>query len=265
MKVAGRRVLVTGASRGIGRALAEAFAAAGGRVVVLARNKAALDEVAAATDGVAVAADLSDPSGVEGLIDRVEREAGGPIDILVNNAGLDLAGAFVGNESADVEQLMRVNLLTPMELCRQAIPGMLERGGGHIVNVSSLAGVGVFPGLAPYAASKAGLSQFTAGLRADHRGQPLGTTLVELGPVPTDMLGHVDDYKPTGDSFRRFYRTGLLADVPKERVATDVVAAVEHNRRHVRHPKRAVLFPLLTEAPRRLTEVLLSGVRHQPH
>jgi short-subunit dehydrogenase len=138
---------------------------------------------------------------------------------------------------------------------------MLERGRGHIVNVSSLAGVSVFPGLAAYSSTKAGLTQFTAGLRADLKHTPIGTTVVELGPVPTEMLDTIDTYKPTADSFRRFYRLQLLVDVSKEAVAADVVAAVEKGRRHVRHPKRAVLFPALAEAPRRMAELLLAGVK----
>lgn len=81
---------------------------------------------------------------------------------------------------------------------------MLRRGSGHIVNVSSIAGVGVFPGLAAYASTKAGLTHFTAGLRADLKGLPIRTTVVELGPTPTDMLSHVGDYRPTADSFKRF-------------------------------------------------------------
>jgi short-subunit dehydrogenase len=74
---------------------------------------------------------------------------------------------------------------------------MLGRGGGHVVNVSSTAGCSALPGLVSYSASKAALSHFTAGLRADLRGLPIGTTLVELGPIPTEMLGHTDDYEPT--------------------------------------------------------------------
>ena len=74
---------------------------------------------------------------------------------------------------------------------------MLGRGGGHIVNVSSMADCAVFPGLVAYSASKAALSHFTAGLRADLRGLSIGTTLVELGPIPTDLLAEAEDYAPT--------------------------------------------------------------------
>ena len=99
------------------------------------------------------------------------------------------------------------------------------------------------PGLVAYCASKAALSHFTAGLRADLGGLPIGTTLVELGPIPTEMLAEVDSYEPTARSFRRFYRARLMVDVPREKVADEVVAAVQEGRRHVRLPKRGVLYP----------------------
>jgi short-subunit dehydrogenase len=262
MDVAGRRVLITGASRGIGAALAEAFTSAGARVALVARSEAAIKDLATRLGGTAHPADLSRPDHVDGLVERVETD-GGPVDVLVNNAGLSTPGWFPGATAEAVEETFRVNLLTPVELCRQAIPRMLDRGEGHIVNVSSLAGTGVFPGIIPYSSTKAGLSQFTAGLRADLRGLPVKTTLVELGPVPTEMLDEVEGYQPTAESFRRFYRLQLLVDVPREAVARDVVDAVANGRRHVRHPKRALAFPLLAEAPRRAVEALLTGVKHR--
>ena len=120
-----------------------------------------------------------------------------------------------------------------------------------------------FPGLVAYSASKAALSHFTAGLRADLRGLSIGTTLVELGPIPTDLLAEATDYEPTADSFSRFYRIRLAVDVPRETVAGEVVEAVQRGRRHVRLPKRAAVFPMLCEAPRRIAEVLLTGVPHR--
>jgi uncharacterized protein len=205
--------------------------------------------------------DLGDPAQVATLINRVEKEAG-PVDVLVNNAGIaTMSGAIQEWSREEIERIYRVNLISPVELCRQVLPGMLHRGRGHIVNVSSLAGVSVFPGLAAYASTKAAVTQFTAGLRADMKRLPIDTTIVELGPIPTEMLDSSDEYKPVADSFKRFYRLQLLVDVSKETVAGDVVNAVEHGRRHVRHPKRAVLFPLLAEAPRRIGELLLTGVK----
>jgi short-subunit dehydrogenase len=261
MELRGKRVLITGASRGIGEALARRFAAVGANVALVARSADAIEKLAADLGGTAHPADLADPVQVATLINHVEDEAG-PVDVLVNNAGIaPTSGAVQDWTREELEQIYRVNLVSPAELCRQAIPRMVRRGGGHIVNVSSLAGTAVFPGLTGYSSTKAGLTQFTAGLRADLKKLPIGTTVVELGPIPTDMLDGVDDYKPTADSFRRLYRMQLLKDVSKETVADDVVQAVEKGRRHVRHPKRAVVFPLLAEAPRRTVEILLTGVK----
>ena len=259
MDLSGRRVLVTGASRGIGEALARRLAERGAVVALVARNGDALRSMAMELGGTAHPADLTDPEQVRSLVGRVEDEAG-PVDVLVNNAGIDRAG-WIGDVSADdVEELLRINLVTPIELCRQIIPRLVERGSGHLVNISSTAGLGAFPGLVPYSTSKAGLTHFTAGLRADLKGLPIGTTLVELGPVPSDMLDHIDQYAPAKAAFRRGYRVGVVADVPRDVVASAVVEAIEKDRRHVRLPRRMVLFSLLAEAPRRITEVLLAGV-----
>src|SRR5205807_3407873 len=155
MELAGKRVLVTGASRGIGQALAERFTAAGARVALVARSEGPLKELASRLGGTAHPADLGDLEVVDGLIHRVEAD-GGPIDVLVNNAGLGLASEFVKTDPADIEQIYRVNLLAPVQLTRSVLPGMLSRGSGHIVNVSSMAGTAVFPGLVAYSSTKAG-------------------------------------------------------------------------------------------------------------
>ena len=262
MELRGKRVLITGASRGIGESFAHAFARAGATVALVARTNDAIHSLAAELGGTAHPADLSDPTQVGTLISQVEDEAG-PIDVLVNNAGVGAPAAFADAPDEDLRQVTQVNYLAPAELCRKSIPRMLGRGGGHIVNISSMAGCSVLPGLVSYSASKAALTHFTAGLRADLRGLPIGTTLVELGPIPTEMLAHTDDYVPTAAAFRRFYRMRLAVDVPREKVADEVVEAVQKGRRHVRIPKRMALSSLLCEAPRRITEVMLSGVPHQ--
>jgi NAD(P)-dependent dehydrogenase (short-subunit alcohol dehydrogenase family) len=263
MELRGKRVLITGASRGIGESFARAFAGAGATVALVARTEDAIRALAAELGGTAHPADLSDPKQVDALISYVEDEAG-PVDVLVNNAGVGgTLAAFRDTPDDDLRRVTEVNYLTPAALCRQAIPRMLGRGGGHIVNISSVADCGAFPGMVAYCASKAALAHFTAGLRADLRGLAIGTTLVELGPIPTDLLAETEDYEPTAKSFRRFYQMRLLVDVPREKVADEVVEAVQKGRRHVRIPKRAALFPMLSEAPRRITEVMLSGVPHQ--
>jgi short-subunit dehydrogenase len=262
MELHGRRVLITGASRGIGEALARRFAAAGANVALVARSADAIQKLAADLAGTAHPADLADPAQVATLINHIEDEAG-PIDVLVNNAGVEIEAAFWDHPAADVAHIVQVNLLAPMELCRQVIPRMLRRGRGHIVNISSLASCGVYPGLTAYSATKAGLSHFNAGLRADLHKLPIKTTVVEMAGVPTDMLANAKNYKPTADSFKRGYRLHLVTDTPVDVVANATVEAVVNDHRHVRYPKRALLFPVLTEAPRRIVELMLTGVKHQ--
>jgi short-subunit dehydrogenase len=262
MDLRGKRVLITGASRGIGESLAHAFVGVGATVALVARTEDSLRALAAELGGTAHPADLSDSAQVATLVQRVEDEAG-PIDVLVNNAGIESTAGFADAPDNELRRVTEINYLAPAELCRQAIPRMLRRGGGHIVNMSSLAGIVVFPGLVTYAASKAALSHFTAGLRADLRGLPIRTTLVELGAVPTDLLAKADNYEPTAKAFHRSYRTRFAVDVPREKVAEEVVKAVCKGRRHVRLPKRSVLFAMMVEAPRRTTEILLTGVPHQ--
>jgi short-subunit dehydrogenase len=174
-----------------------------------------------------------------------------------------MEAAYWNQSAEDIARIVQVNLLAPMELCRQAIPRMLRRKRGHIVNVSSLAACGHYPGLVAYGTTKAGLSHFTAGLRVDLHKLPVKTTVVEVAGVPTEMLDNVANYKPTADSFRRGYRLHLVTDTPLETLTAAIVEAVEKEHRHVRYPRRALLFPLLTEAPRRMTEMLLVGVKRQ--
>src|SRR5690349_18104593 len=141
MELRGKRVLITGASRGIGEALARRFVTEGATVALVARSADAIEKLAADLGGTAHPADLADAAQVATLINRVEDEAG-PVDVLVNNAGLaPTIGAIQSWDRDELEEIYRVNLLAPAELCRQVIPRMLHRGGGHIVNVSSLAGV----------------------------------------------------------------------------------------------------------------------------
>ncbi|HSP36570.1 MAG TPA: SDR family NAD(P)-dependent oxidoreductase [Frankiaceae bacterium] len=107
----------------------------------------------------------------------------------VNNAGAAYADDLADAKWANVEEVIQVNVLAPMRLCRYAVIRMtVQPGGGHLINMSSLAGVAMLPGMAPYAVSKAALSHFTAELRLELAGLLIGTTLVKLGPIPTQML-----------------------------------------------------------------------------
>lgn len=259
MKLAGARIVVTGASRGIGAALATELAARGARVVLVARSAEPLEKLAAELGGEAFPADLTDAAAIEPLVRRIEAE--GPIDGLVNNAGVDLTGALVALPADAIAQLLAINLCAPILLSRAVIPEMLHRGRGHIVNVSSLAGTNALPGLAPYSASKAGLSHFTAGLRAELKGTPITTTLVQIGAVESAMIESVRAHEPTRRAFRRLERMRLSFDLDQDVVVDAIADAIEKQKRHVRLPTRSILFPMITEAPRRLTEFLLAGVR----
>jgi short-subunit dehydrogenase len=259
MKAAGARVVVTGASRGIGAALATELAARGARVVLVARSAEPLEKLAAELGGEAFPADLADASVLEPLVRRIE--ADGPIDVLVNNAGIDLTGDLLALPTEDITELVAVNLCAPMLLCRAVIPAMQTRGRGHIVNVSSLSGTNAIPGVAPYAASKAGLSHFTAGLRADLKGTPITTTLVEIGPVKGTMIDSLRAHEPTRRALRRLELLQVVRDLDMSVVVDAIADAIENEKRHVRLPKRDALFPLIVEVPRRLTEFLLTGVR----
>jgi uncharacterized protein len=259
VRLPGARVVVTGASRGIGAALATELAARGASVVLVARSVEPLEKLAAELGGESFAADLADASAIEPLVRRIEAE--GPIDVLVNNAGVDLTGDLVALPGAEIARLVAVNLCAPMLLCRAVIPGMRRRRRGHIVNVSSLAGTNAVPGLAPYSASKAGLSHFTAGLRADLKGTPITTTLAEVGTVESTMVDSLRAHEPTRRALARLERLHVSIDLDMGVVVDALVDAIERDKRHVRLPLRDALFPMIVEAPRRLTELLLMGVK----
>ena len=259
MELRGKRVLITGASRGIGEALARAFSGAGANVALVARSEGPLRKLAAELGGTAHPTDLMDRVQVATLIHRVEDEAG-PIDVLVNNAGVGYAGSFMDNTAEQVEDTIRLNLTTPLELCRQAVPRMVKRGGGHLVNVSSLASVASVAGMTAYAATKAGLAHGGSALRLELKGLPVGVTTVLVGGVPTDLLADGETYEPFRRGFVRLRRTQLVPDTPAERLAEAVARGVERGKRTVYLPKRAAPFVGFVEAPRRIVELVLKGV-----
>jgi len=259
VRLAGARVVVTGASRGIGAELAGALARRGARVVLVARSREPLEKLAADLDGEAFPADLTDASVLEPLVRKIE--ADGPIDVLVNNAGIDLTGALTEVSPEEIQQLFAVNLLAPVLLSRAVIPGMVARDRGHILNVSSLAGTNMLPGVVPYSTSKAGLSHFTAGLRAELKGTGVTTTLAEIGPVEGSMIDSLRSHEPTRRALARLTHLRVVVDMEMSTVINALVGAIEHERKHLRLPKRDALFPIITETPRRLTEIMLAGVK----
>lgn len=255
MELAGRRALVTGASRGIGAALAAELRARGADVALVARPSDDLDRHAEAIGGVAYPCDLLDRDAVAGLISRVEQD--GPVDVLVNNAGMSVVGWFGDRTHDELDRVLDLNLRAPMHLCRDVIPGMLARGRGHIVNISSMASVFSPPGLTAYGATKAGLSHFTSGLRADLRDDPITMTTVTLGSVDTEMDQQSRAYGP----LRMLAEASDGADLtPMEDLVGAIVAAIEDETDVVDVPEMMKPLSELTHQPRELGAAFFADV-----
>ncbi|MGI9598820.1 MAG: SDR family NAD(P)-dependent oxidoreductase [Acidimicrobiales bacterium] len=259
MELQGAHVLITGASRGIGAAMASSFAAAGARVSIAARSTAALEEVARPIDAAPFTVDLADADQTERLIATVEAEAG-PIDVLMNNAGIETTEHFHTVDSDALRQVARVNLEAPMVLTRQVLPQMLDRNRGHLGFTSSLAGTSGFPGLTPYGATKAGLTNFVAGLRLELRDTDIHTTVITPGPVDTAMWDQLEQSAEIDPVIRRMRRLQLIPMKTPAYLAERTVEAVRSDARHVRTPRRLSTSFWLREAPARITELLMTGV-----
>lgn len=223
-----RSAIVTGASSGIGAATATALAARGWAVALVARRRERLAEVAARireAGGRAHVAphDVADVDGAAAVVAGAE-EAHGPTDLLVANAGMPGGGTLLDLDLARIERVMRVNYLGAVAYIKAALPGMLERGRGHIVAVASVAGrIGV-PSAAPYTASKFALAGLTEALAAEVRDAGVRVTLVNPGPVRTESFPHPEL------AGRR-----ILLEPPD--VARAILRAIERGRAEVSVPR----------------------------
>ena len=225
MRLAGSVCLVTGATSGIGRAAALALARKGAHVVASGRDEAALREVAGATGGGALPADLAE-RGAPSRLAAAALEGRGRVDVVVNSAGAGLYGRFAELGDAEIERLVALNVTAPIELARALLPGMLERRTGHVVNVGSIVAHVGRREEAVYAATKAALAVFSESLRAELAGSGVGVSLISPGVVDTGF----------------FERRGAAYDrpwpkpVPAERVAAAVVRAVRDDRAEILVP-----------------------------
>jgi NADP-dependent 3-hydroxy acid dehydrogenase YdfG len=190
----GRSALVTGASRGIGAAVARGLARHGARVALLARGEDALRALADEIGGeaLAVTCDVRDARSTERAVAKLTESLGGGPDIVVNNAGAFLIAPADETSVADFRETLEVNLTAPFALVRAFLPRMRERGRGHIVTLGSIADRSVFPGNAAYAASKHGLRALHEVLRAELRGTGVRSSLVSPGPVDTALWDEID-------------------------------------------------------------------------
>jgi short-subunit dehydrogenase len=232
MEIEGSVCLVTGATSGIGRATALRLAGLGAQVVSLGRDAVALDEIGRQTSGVAVRADLSDPADID-LAVQEGLAAFGHVDVLVNNAAQGWAGPFAEQDVEGADYLVRVNLIAPIRLTRAFLPGMMERGRGAVVNVSSIAGhVGV-QDEAVYASTKAGLIGFSESLRYELKESGVSVSTVSPAAVRTAFFDRRG--RPYGRTFPR--------QLPPERVADAVAKAIVSGRAQVYVP-RWMAFPV---------------------
>jgi NAD(P)-dependent dehydrogenase (short-subunit alcohol dehydrogenase family) len=200
--LAGKRVVLTGASSGIGECAAEQFARRGATVVAVARRKDLLDEVvgritANGGDAIAIACDLSDLDAVDALVADVENRLGG-VDILINNAGRSIRRPLAESLERwhDVDRTMVLNYYSPLRLIRGIAPGMLGRGDGHIINVATW---GVFsepsPLFAVYNASKAALSAVSRVIETEWATKGVHSTTLYYPLVATPMIAPTKEYQ----------------------------------------------------------------------
>jgi 3-oxoacyl-[acyl-carrier protein] reductase len=217
--LSGQNAVVTGSTRGIGRAIAEALAGAGARVAVVGRDKARADEVAAAIGGGAqgFACDVSDSAQVAALIDDVERTFG-TVDILVNNAGVTRDNIMLRLKDDDWESVINANLRGAFATIRAATRGMMKRRRGRIINISSIVGLIGNRGQTNYAASKAGLIGLTKSVAKEFASRGVLANVVAPGFIDTEMTAAL-----TPEA-----RAALSGQIPLERLGTpaDVAGAV---------------------------------------
>jgi uncharacterized protein len=220
VQLEGSTVLLTGATGGIGRSIARALDARDARVLLSGRRAEQLDHLRAELGAGAecLPADLAEPDGAAQLAERA-----GAVDVLVGNAALPAAGTVDDFTPDQIDRALDVNLRAPVQLTRALLPGMLERGRGHIVFVSSLAGKVAPLRSAVYSATKFGLRGFAAGLREDLRGSGVGVTIVYPG-----FVSEAGMFADAGVELPRWVGTST----PDE-VAAAVVRGIENDRAEI--------------------------------
>jgi short-subunit dehydrogenase len=218
MRTAGKTALLTGATGGLGKAIATALAERGASLVLSGRNREALEQLAESLPGAGhrtLVADLGEPGVAEHLA-----ATAGDVDVFVANAGLPGSGAPTDFSVEEVQRVMRVNLEAPMLTAQALMPRMIERGAGHMVFVSSLSGKAAAPESSLYNATKFGIRGFALGLCADLRPKGVGVSVISPGYVrESGMFARAGIDPPPG-----------RGTVSPEEVGAAVVRAIERNK-----------------------------------
>ena len=213
--LSGRAALVTGSTRGIGRAIAETLAQAGARVAIVGRDAARARDVAAAVapDARGFGCDISDPVAITALVEAVEQELGA-IDILVNNAGITRDNILFRLKDDDWDAVLDANLRGAFIAIRAASRGMMKRRWGRIINIASVVGIVGNKGQANYAASKAGLIGLTKSVAKELASRNILANVVAPGFIETDMTAAMtDDAKKTLFTQIPLARLGTPSDI----------------------------------------------------
>ena len=216
----GKRALVTGASGGIGAAIAHALGARGAMVVLTGTRPEALEATAAGMAGqsIILPCNLADRDAVSGLVDSANDAAGGNIDILVNNAGITRDGLMMRMKDEDWDAVLAVNLTAAMITSRAVLRGMMKSRWGRIIQIASIVGYTGNPGQANYAAAKAGLAGFTKSLAAEVASRGITANIIAPGFITTAMTAALSEDQ----------QAALLANVPAGAMGEpqDIAAAV---------------------------------------
>ena len=198
MDLQGKNAIVTGGTKGIGRGIAEALVSHGMNVCITARSRSEIDETVGelralkAGKATGIVADVCNCSQVEAVFELTASEFGG-IDVLVNNAGIGIFQTVEEMSAEDFRSVLETNLFGVFYCCHQAIPLMRARGGGYIINISSLAGTNAHPRMAAYNASKFGLNGFSEALMQEVRHDGIKVSYIMPGSVNTEFGGDAPD------------------------------------------------------------------------